>query len=123
MLDPRLYIVIDTAFLMNGRDDRASSGLLQNGRRPGGQVRLYALFEVEGELGVRQQVGIPGTASWGSPRDGHLSLNMVEPYLDAAWLPGVPTYGGNVNHAALFHGVLYLLIHISSPVELPLVRY
>jgi len=91
MLDPRLDIVIDTAFLMNGRDDRPSSGLIQNGCRPGGQVRVYALFEVEGELRVRQQVGIPGTASWRSPCDVHLPLNMVEPYLDAAWLPGVPT--------------------------------
>jgi hypothetical protein len=52
-----------------------------------------------------------------------ISQELLEPYLDAAWLPGVPTYGGNVNHAALFHGVLYLLIHISSPVELPFVRY
>ena len=48
---------------------------------------------------------------------------MVEPYLDAAWLPSVPAPGGDVNHAALFQGVLYLLIHTSSPVELPFVRY
>ena len=102
MLDPRLDIVIDTAFLMNGRDDRPSSGLIQNGRRPGGHVCVYALFEVEGELRVRQQVGIPGTASWRSPCDVHLPLNRVEPYLDAAWLPGVPAPGGDVNHAALF---------------------
>src|SRR6266487_1149379 len=123
MLDPCLYIVIDTAFLMNGRDDRASSGLIQNGRRLGGQVDAYTLFEVEGELGVRQHVSIPVAASWGSPCDVHLPLNMVEPYLDAAWLPGVPALGGDVNHAALFQCELYLLIHISSPVELPFVRY
>src|SRR6266567_3388264 len=78
MLTPRLYFLIDTAFLMNGRDDRTSSGLIQNGRRPGGQVRVYALFEVEGELGVRQQVSIPVAASWRSPRDVHLPLNLVE---------------------------------------------
>jgi hypothetical protein len=84
MLDPGLYIVIDTALLMNGRDDRPPSGLIQNGRRPGGQVRLYALFEVGGELGVRQEVGIPGAASWGSPRDVDLPLDSMEPYLDAA---------------------------------------
>src|SRR5437870_11216132 len=56
LLDPRLDIVRDTAFLMNGCDDHASSGLIQNGRRPGGHVRVYALLEVEGELRVRQQV-------------------------------------------------------------------
>ena len=88
MLDPRLYILIDTTFLMNGHDDRPSSDLIQNGRRPRRQVSLYALFEVEGELGVRQQVGIPGAAAWGSPRDIHLPLNIVEPYLDAASLSG-----------------------------------
>jgi len=121
MLDPRLYIVIDTAFLMNGRDNRTSSGLIQNGRRPGWQVRLYTLLEVEGELGVREQVGIPGAASGGSSRDVHLSLNMVEPYLDAAGLPGFPASGGDVDHAALFQCVLYLRIHTSSPVALPCV--
>src|SRR3989442_15067363 len=101
MLDPRLDIVIDTAFLMNGRDDRASSGLIQNGCRSGGQVRVYALFEVEGEVGVRQQIGIPVAASWGSPCNIHLPLNIMEPYLDATWLSGVPASGGDVNHAAL----------------------
>src|SRR3989441_66369 len=123
LLDPRLSIVRDTAFLMNGCDERASLGLIQNGCRPGGQVRVYALFEVEGELRVRQQVGIPGTASWRSPCDVHLPLNMVEPYLNAAWLPGVPAPGGDVNHAALFQCVVYLLIHTSSPVELLFVRF
>src|SRR5215475_12109707 len=102
MHNPCIYIVIDTAFLMNGCDDRTSSGLIQHGCRPGGQVRLYALFEVEGELGVRLQVGIPVASSWGSPRDVHLPLNIMEPYLDAAWLSGVPTSGGDVNHTALF---------------------
>ena len=67
MLDPRLYIVIDTTLLVNGRDDRAASGLIQNGRRSGGQVCLEALFEVEGELGVCEQVGIPIAAARGSP--------------------------------------------------------
>src|SRR5438128_463358 len=71
---------------------------------------------MEGELGMRQQVGIPVAASWGSPGDVHLSRNMVEPYLDAAGLPGFPAPGGDVDHAALFQGVLYLLIHTSSPV-------
>src|SRR5262249_36318316 len=61
-------------------------------------------------------------SSWGSPRDVHLPLNIMEPYLDAAWLSGVPTSGGDVNHTALFQGVLYLLIHMSSPVALPFVR-
>jgi hypothetical protein len=50
-LNPRFYFVIDTAFLMNGLDDRTSSGRIQNGYRLGGQVLLYTLFEVEGELG------------------------------------------------------------------------
>ncbi len=47
---------------------------------------------------------------------------MVEPYLDAAWLSGVPAPGGNVNHATLFQDVLYLLIPMSSPVELLFMR-
>jgi hypothetical protein len=116
MRNPRLDIVIDTALLMNSRDDRASAGLLQNRRRSGGQVRVYALFEVEGEVGVRQQIGIPVAASWGSPCEVHLPLNMVEPYLDATWLSGVPASGGDIDHAAFFQCVSYLLIHMSSPV-------
>ena len=76
-LIPRLYIVMDTALLMNGRDDRPASGLIQNGCRPGWQVRLYALLQMEGELGMSQQVGIPVAASWGSPCDVHPPLNMV----------------------------------------------
>jgi hypothetical protein len=52
-LDPRLYISIDTALLMNGGDDRASSCLIQNRRGPGWEVGSHALLEVEGELGVR----------------------------------------------------------------------
>ncbi len=68
-LDPGLDIVIDTPFLMNGCDDRAASGLVQNGCRLDSQVRLYVLFEVEGELGVCEEVRVPVAASWGSPRD------------------------------------------------------
>jgi hypothetical protein len=41
--------------------------------------------------------------------------NIMEPYLDAAWLSGCSTLGGDVDHAALFQRVLYLRIHRSSP--------
>ena len=36
MLNPCLYILVDIAFLMNGRDDRPSSGLIQDRRRLSG---------------------------------------------------------------------------------------
>lgn len=96
---------------MNSRNDGTSSGLRQNGRRPGGQVCVYTLFEVEGELGMRQQVGIPGAASRGSPRDVHLPRNMVEPYLDAACHFGVAS--GNELHLTAKNPSL-LPIEISS---------
>src|SRR5439155_22593244 len=56
-------------------------------------------------------------------RDVHLSSNMVEPYLDVAWLPSCPAPGGDVDHAALFQNVLYLRIHTSSPIAMPCVRH
>jgi len=46
----------------------------------------------------------------------HLPLNMMKPYLDAAWRSGCPASRGDVNHAALFQRALYLCIHTSSPV-------
>jgi len=64
---------------------------------------VYALFEVEGEVGVRQQIGIPVAASWGSPCEVHLPLNMVEQYLDATWLSNRATTSFTlVGHSADF---------------------
>ena len=115
MLDPRLEIVIDTALLMNGCDDRTSSGFVSNGRRPGGHIRLQPLLEVEDELGVCEEIRIPVAAARGSPRDVDLPLDLVESYLDAAGLSACPAPRSDVDHAALFQGVLYLCIHTSSP--------
>jgi hypothetical protein len=79
---------------------------------------VEVLLEVEGELGVREQVRIPVAPAWRSPRDVDLPIDIVEPYLDAAPLAGRPALGGDINHAALFQSVLYLRIHTSSPVML-----
>ena len=116
MLDPRLNIVIDTTFFMNGCNDRATLGLIQNGYGPGWYVRVYAFFQVEGELRVSEEVRIPVAPAWGSPRDVDLPRNMVEPYLDAAWLSGCSAARGDVNNTALLQRVLSLRIHTSSPV-------
>ena len=116
MLDPCLDIVIDTTLLVNGCDDRSSAGLIQNGCRSGGHIRLEPLLEVERELGVCEEVRIPVAPARGSPGDVDLPLAMVEPYLDAAGLSGCPASRGDVDHAALFQRVLYLCIHTSSPV-------
>ncbi len=103
---------------MNGGEDRAAPGLIQNRRRPGWQVRLHALLEVEGKLGVRQQVGIPVARSWRSPGDVQMPLDIVEPYLYATGLSGMLPPGGDVDKVVVFQGVLHLLVHTQSPLEM-----
>src|SRR5215813_7703360 len=100
---------------MNSSDDLAASGLIQNGRRSGGQVGSDALLEVEGEFGVRQQVGIPVAASRG-PRNVQAPRNMVEPDLFTAGLPGFPAPGGDVDGAVAFQSLFDRLVHNISPV-------
>jgi hypothetical protein len=75
---------------MNGGNDRASSCLIQNGRCPGGQVGSNALLEVEGKLGLRQQVGVPVAGAARSSRHVDMPIDIVEPDLYAAGLPGFP---------------------------------
>src|SRR5436853_3944375 len=87
---------------------------LSNGSRSGGQVSLDALLEVEGEFGVRQQVGIPIAASR-RPRNVQASLNIVEPDLFTAGLPGFPAPGGDVDGAVAFPGLFDRLVHNASP--------
>jgi hypothetical protein len=67
-LNPRLDFFISAEFLMNGGEDRTSPVLIQHRCRPGGQLRSHTLLEVEGKLGVGQQVGIPVAGSWWSSR-------------------------------------------------------
>src|SRR5438105_2214213 len=109
-LDPGLQISLATELLMNGSHDLAALRLLQDGSCPGGQVSAYALLEVQGKLGVHQQVGIPIATSW-SPRNVQASLDIVEPDLQTAGLPGFPACGSDVDGAVAFQGLFYRLIH------------
>src|SRR5712691_1128732 len=113
-LDPGLQISLATELLMNGGHDLAALRLIQDGSRPGGQVGAYALLEVKGKLGVHQQVGIPITTSW-SPRNVQASLDIVEPDLCTAGLPGLPARGSDVDGAIALQGLFYRLVHIPSP--------
>jgi hypothetical protein len=96
---------------MNGGDDGPSSCRIHNGRGSGGQVGVHAPLEVEGELGVRPHVGIPMAGTARRPRDVELPINTVEPDLDAARLPGLPAPSGDIDHVALFQGLLHLVVH------------
>jgi hypothetical protein len=116
--DPRLYVLISAEFLMDGGEDGAASGLIQNGSCPGGKVYSYTLLEVERKLGMRQQVSIPVAGPRWSPRDIQMPLDIVEPYLDATGLPGFPSPGGNVDEVVMIQGVLHLLVHMQSPVRI-----
>src|SRR5262249_25024524 len=113
-LDPGLQVAIATEFLMNRGDDLAASGLIHNGSRSGGQVSAYALLEVEGEFGVRQQVGI-SVASARGPRDVQASCNIVQPDLFTAGLPGLPASGGDIEGAVAFPSLFDRLVHNASP--------
>src|SRR5262249_45457119 len=103
---------------MNGGENCASSGLVQNGCCPGWQIRLHALLKVQGKLRVGQQVRIPVAASWWPPCDVQMPLNIVEPYLYAPRLPSVPSPGGDIDEGVVFQRVLYLLVHIPSPIQM-----
>jgi hypothetical protein len=72
------------------------------------------VLEVKGKLGVRQQVGIPIATSW-RPRNVQTPLDMVEPDLCTAWLPGFPARGSDVDGAIACQGLLYRLVHTPSP--------
>jgi hypothetical protein len=68
------------------------------------------------ELGVRQPVGIPVTTAW-TPSDVDVSIDLVEPDLDAVELSGFPAASGDVDGAVACQGVLYPLVHPQSPVR------
>src|SRR5882672_385769 len=113
-LDPGLQISLATELLMHGSHDLAALRLIQDSSRPGGQVGVYALLEVKGKLGVCQQVGIPIATSW-SPRNVQAPLDIVEPDLCTAGLPGFPARGSDVDGAIAFQGLFYRLVHTLSP--------
>src|SRR5262249_33442242 len=113
-LDPGLQISLATELLMNGGHDLAALRLIQDGSCPGGQVSAYALLEVKSKLGVRQQVGVPIATSW-SPRNVQVPLDIVEPDLHPAGLPGFPARGSDVDSAVAFQGLFYGLVHTPSP--------
>src|SRR5262249_21649694 len=117
-LDPRLDVLISAELLMNGGENRASSGLIQNGCRPGWQVCLHTLLEVPGKLWVGQQISIPIAASWWPPGDVQMPRNIVEPYLYTTGLPSVPSPGGDIDEGVVFQCVLHLLVHIPSPIQM-----
>src|SRR5262245_34430458 len=100
---------------MNSGDDLAAAGLIQNGSRSGWQVSPDALLEVEGEFGVRRQVGVPVAASRG-PRNVQAPRNIVEPDLFAARLPCFPAPGGDVDGTVAFQSSFDRLVHHASPV-------
>src|SRR6266581_8639848 len=95
---------------MDGGHDLAALRLIHDGSRPGRQVGAYALLEVQGKLGVHQQVSIPIATSW-SPRNVQLPLDIVEPDLHTAGLPGFPARGSDVDGAIAFQGLFYRLVH------------
>ena len=89
---------------MNGGHDLAALRLIQDGSRPGGQVGAYTLLQVKGKLGMRQQVGIPIATPW-RPCNVQAPLDIVEPDLCTAGLPGFPARGSDVNGAIAFQGL------------------
>src|SRR5262245_2906390 len=112
--DPGPQIPLATELLMNGGHDLAALRLLQDGSGPGGQIGAYTLLKVKGKLGVRQQVGIPIATSW-SPRNVQAPLDIVEPDLCTAELPGFPARGRDVDGAIAFQGLFYRFVHTPSP--------
>ena len=86
---------------MNRSEDDAAPDLIENRRRPSGQVRSPALFEVKGKLGMSQQVGIPAAGSWWSARDVQLPVDIVESYLDAMELSGLPSCSSDIDEVIM----------------------
>ena len=81
------------------------------GARGGREVGRRGFLEVEGERRVRDQVGVPGTGSARRTGDVVLAVRSVEPDLDAAWLPGLPSGGGDVDDPVARERLRCLVVH------------
>jgi len=80
----------------------------------GGQVSGCGLLAVEGELRVREQVGVPGARPAGCAGDVVLVVHPVEPDLDAARLPGLPPGRGDVYDLVSGESARCLVVHVAE---------
>jgi hypothetical protein len=69
---------------------------------------------VEGELRVRDQVGVPGARSAGRAGDEVLVVHPVEPDLDAARLPRLPPGRGDVDDLVGGESAGCLVVHVAG---------
>lgn len=108
--NPGVEVARPAQFPVNTREDRSASVRLQDGYRPGRQIRLGALLEMEGELGVDEQIGVPVSTSRGSC-DVHTPVEIVEPDFGTAPVAGLSPSGDDINGAVMLQRVLHSLVH------------
>jgi hypothetical protein len=109
-LHPSVEVPVPPKSLDDSGQDVLALGFIQNGRCSGGQVNLHPLLQMEGELGVGQQVGVPVPGPRGAS-DVQAAIQIVEPDLSAAGLFGCSAPGGDVDSAIPFQGLFHSFIH------------
>jgi hypothetical protein len=107
---PSVEVPVPLKSLDDSGQDVLALGLIQNGRCSGGQVNLHPLLQMEGELRVGQQVGVPVPAPRGAS-DVQAAIQIVEPDLCAAGLSGGSAPGGDIDSAVPFQGLFHSFIH------------
>ena len=70
------------------------------------------MFEVEGELGMGLNVGVPAPTAWGAG-DVELAIQVVKPDLDTPGQAGLSAPGGDVDGAVPLQCLPYFAIHYS----------
>src|SRR5918992_1346415 len=98
---PSVEVPVPPKSLDDSGQDVLALGFIQNGRCSGGQVNLHPLLQMENELGVGQQVGVPVPSPRGAS-DIQTAIQIVEPDLFAAGLSGASAPGGDIDSAVPF---------------------
>ena len=107
---PSVEVPVPPKSLDDSGQDVLALGFIQNGRCSGGQVNLHPLLQMENELGVGQQVGVPVPSPRGAS-DIQTAIQIVEPDLFAAGLSGASAPGGDIDSAVPFQGLFHNFIH------------
>src|SRR5581483_9595161 len=95
-------------------DDLPALGRIGHEPRARRQVGPDALFQVEDELRVRREVGVPVPAAR-RPAQIEAPVDVVEPRLDPARLPALPPGGGDVDRSVSRERVLDGGVHAAKP--------
>src|SRR5215216_5792610 len=107
---PGLEILGSTQVREDAYQDRALFLTVSDRGRAGGKIGHNTLLEVEREVGVGEQIGIP-VAPPGRARQVDLVIHSVEPGLDPTRETTVAPDGGDIDGPVISQSVAHALVH------------